>query len=264
MSKRTNWKTEFAALLGSERLTGRDRTFIESLHRHWSTPGKAMTSGRKHHFFLVKERVAAATARLESGESDPMLARLAATLQRTPTGSWDHGFVTSLQNQYATRAHLSPRQKEILVKIESRYTDEALAAARGFSDNYGEAERTKARRIAKYYEGTTYFRDLVDRLLTDDEFIPTKKQYDAITGNKYAAKVLEGYASAPKYVVGSTVMPRSGCAYNQVQRFKRGAIIIGDGETIKSACKGNRMYKILPIGGIKPILVEERHLKVRR
>ena len=57
MAKRTNWKLEFAALLANKRLVGRNRTFIESLHQHWSK-GKAMTSGRKHHFFLVKERLA--------------------------------------------------------------------------------------------------------------------------------------------------------------------------------------------------------------
>jgi len=35
-------------------------------------------------------------------------------------------------------------------------------------------------------------------------------------------------------------------------------------EDIVSACKGNRRYKVLPIGGVKPVLVEERHIKVRR
>ena len=53
MAKRTNWKLEFRALLAHKRLVGRDRTFIESLHKHYSS-GKAMTRGRKHHFFLVK------------------------------------------------------------------------------------------------------------------------------------------------------------------------------------------------------------------
>jgi hypothetical protein len=119
-------------------------------------------------------------------------------------------------------------------------------------------------RMAKYYQGTTYFRDLVDRILSDSEFIPTKKQFDAITTNKYAGKVLQGYENPAMYALGSTVQPRSGCDYRSGQQFKRGAIVISTTEAIKSACKGNRMYKILPIGSMKPVLVEERHIKARR
>jgi len=40
--------------------------------------------------------------------------------------------------------------------------------------------------------------------------------------------------------------------------------VISNTEDITSACKGNRMYKILPIGGLRPILVEERHIKKHR
>jgi hypothetical protein len=262
MAKRTNWKIEFRALLGSKRLVGRDRTFIESLHRHYSS-GKAMTSGRKHHFFLVKERIAQLEAGGANGDQT-IEDRCGRLLGRTPASSWDRGFVESLQGQNALGRALSPKQLQILEKIESRYTDEAVAAARGFSSNYDSGKRVTAIRMAKYYEKTTYFRDLVDRILSDDEFVPTKKQFDSITTNKYAAKVLQGYENPAMYVVGVTVKPRSGCHWQHAQQFRRGGIVLSVTEAIRSACKGNRMYKILPIGGVKPILVEERYLKVRR
>ena len=263
MAKRTNWKLEFAALLASKRLVGRDRTFIESLHRHYSS-GKAMTSGRKHHFFLVKERIAQLDAGGVTGDAT-IEARCARLLERTPESSWDRGFVESVQGQNANGRSLSPRQLQILEKIESRFTDEAMAAARGFADSYGVTERQRMTRMANYYSGTAYFRDLADRVLTDPEFIPTKKQYDAITGNKYAAKVLAGYASEPVYAVGATVQARGGQTPTKVRlALKVGGVVLSIDEVIKSACKGNRMYKVLPIGSVKPLFVEERYIKVRR
>lgn len=263
MAKRTNWKLEFRALLAHKRLVGRDRTFIESLHEHYSS-GKAMTRGRKHHFFLVKERIAQLDTDGVTGDAT-IEARCARLIERAPASSWDRGFVESLQGQNANGRALSPRQLEILAKIESRFSDEAIAAARSFSDNYGATERQRMTRIANYYSGTTYFRDLADRVLTDPEFVPTKKQYDAITGNKYAAKVLAGYASEPVYAVGATVQARGGQTPWQVRHvLKVGGVVLSTDETIKSACKGNRMYKVLPIGAAKPITVEERHIKARR
>lgn len=263
MAKRTNWKLEFRALLAHKRLTGRDRTFIESLHKHYSS-GKAMTLGRKHHFFLVKERIAQLEA--SGGTGDKAIeARCATMIERTAASSWDRGFVESLQGQNANGRALSPRQLEILTKIESRHSDEALAAARGFADSYDTAKRERMTRMANYYSGTTYFRDLSDRVLTDAEFVPTKKQYDSITGNKYAAKVLAGYVGEPVYTVGATVQARGGTTPASVRRaLKVGGVVLSVEQAIKSACKGNRTYKVLPIGSVKPINVEERHIKVRR
>ena len=263
MAKRTNWKLEFANLLANKRLVGRNRTFIESLYQHWSS-GKAMTSGRKHHFFLVKERLAQLDASGTMGDAS-IEARCERLMGRVADGSWDHGFVESVQGQNANGHRLSARQLEILTKIEGRYTDEAIAIARGFADSYDTVKRERMTRMANYYSGTTYFRDLSDRVLTDTEFVPTKKQYDSITGNKYAAKVLAGYAGEPVYAVGATVQARGGQTPSKVRlALKVGGVVLSTEETIKSACKGNRTYKVLPIGSVKPINVEERYIKVRR
>lgn len=263
MAKRTNWKLEFRALLAHKRLVGRDRTFIESLHKHYSS-GKAMTSGRKHHFFLVKERIAQLDAGGVTGDAS-IEARCQRLMKRVADGSWDHGFVESVQGQNANGHRLSPRQLEILTKIEGRYSDDAIAAALSFADDYSVIERTRMERMANYYSGTPYFRDLCDRVLTDPEFIPTKKQYEAMTKNKYANKVIAGYAAPPAYAVGSTVQARAGTTPSSVRRaLKVGGVVLSTDEVIKSACKGNRTYKVLPIGSVKPIKVEERYIKVRR
>ena len=261
MSKRTNWKIEFTNLLASKRLVGRDRTFIESLHRHWSS-GKAMTSGRKHHFFIVKERVAQLETRGDELADKSLSAKLARLAGRAPEGSWDHGFVTSLAEQNDSGRVLSPRQGEILTKIEDRYSDEAVLRARGWATEYDDAKRQTALRCAHYYASTGYYRDLADRIISDPDFVPTMKQFNSITTNKYATKVLAGYETPAKYAVGSTVLPAAGS--NKRRLFARGGLVISDSEQITSACKGNRVYKVLPIGGMRPILVEERHIKKHR
>ena len=260
MAKRTNWKIEFAQLLANKRLVGRDRTFIESLHKHYSR-GKAMTSGRKHHFFLVKERIAQLDAGGVSGDAT-IEARCAAVIERTPANSWDRGFVESLQGQNANGRSLSPKQLTILAKIESRHTDEALQKRSTWTQDWTPAKRETALRCARYYRTTGYFRDLADRIIEDPEFVPTMKQFDSITSNKYAAKVLAGYSTPAKFIIGATVLPAASCPFRH--RLKRGGLVISNEEHIISACKGNRMYKVLPIGGLKPVLVEERYLKKHR
>ncbi len=261
MAKRTNWKIEFSTLLASKRLIGRDRTFIESLHRHWSG-GKAMTSGRKHHFFLVKERVAQLEARGDDLADKDLATKLARLSGRAPEGTWDHTFVTSLAEQNDSGRTLSSRQSEILDKIVNRYSDASINKSREWASEYDEAKRVKAGRMARYYVKAGYFNDLAERIINDPAFVPTMKQYNAITTNKYAAKVLAGYETPAKYAVGSTVLPASACP--QARWFRRGGLILTDGETVTSACKGNRVYKVLPIGGMRPLLVEERHIKKHR
>ncbi len=260
MSKRTNWKNEFSELLANKRLVGRDLTFIQSLHAHYSR-GKPMTSGRRHHFFLVKERLAQLEAGGVTGDQS-IEDRCAFVLDRIPASTWDAGFVESLQGQNANGRSLSVKQLQILEKIEGRYTDEAISAARSFASKYDASKRLTAERCARYYKTTGYFGDLADRIINDPEFVPTMKQFKSITSNKYASKVLAGYEAPVKYAVGSTVLPAAGC--QKGRKFSRGALVISATEAVTSACKGNRMYKILPIGGLRPLLVEERHLKQHR
>jgi len=263
MSKRTNWKIEFSNLLASKRLIGRDRTFIESLHGHWSR-GKAMTSGRKHHFFIVKERVAQLEARGDELADKDLSAKLARLASRAPEGSWDHTFVTSLSQQNDSGRVLSAKQNDILTKINERYSDESVKLAKAWAGEYDEAKRLTALRCARYYYTTGYYRDLADRIINDQSFVPTAKQYQSITSNKYAAKVIAGYETAAKYPSGSTILPAAGCDSRTRAQLKRGGLVITTDETITSACRGNRMYKVLPIGGMRPVLVEERHIKKHR
>ena len=139
-----------------------------------------------------------------------------------------------------------------------------MKLAKAWAGEYDEAKRLTALRCARYYYTTGYYRDLADRIINDQSFVPTAKQYQSITSNKYAAKVIAGYETAAKYPSGSTILPAAGCDSRTRAQLKRGGLVITTDETITSACRGNRMYKVLPIGGMRPVLVEERHIKKHR
>ena len=59
-------------------------------------------------------------------------------------------------------------------------------------------------------------------------------------------------------------MPRANAPWRVRNAIKKGAVIIRDDLPIKSAAKGARTYSLLPIGGVKQVEAEERHLKVLR
>ena len=78
--------------------------------------------------------------------------------------------------------------------------------------------------------------------------------------NKYALKVLAGARSVPKYSVGSSVTSRSGA--NRAIGLSGGGVVLSTDEPIISAVKGCKRYKVLPYGAGKPVLVEERSIKL--
>ena len=265
---RISWKPRFASILANPLLVGRDREFIQSLHRHWAG-GKAMTSGRKFHFLKLE-------ARLERmAKADPtdneLARRIESILPRTGERAWARGFLESLKAQNLSGRVLSEKQIETLGKIESEHSDEALNARVTWATDYLATRRAIAVKVAKYYKTGVYFGDLVRNILNDSEYVPTRKQYNAMVENKYAKKVLAGYEAAPKYTAGSYVTLRATTPSqerwpNGVGRRKRlenstVCIVLGVDEDIISACAGNKRYKLLPVGSAQTVAIEERRLK---
>jgi hypothetical protein len=177
--------------------------------------------------------------------------------------------VESLTEQVASGRNLSPRQFEILEKIEGEHSDEAITAAASWDADFSDDMRQRLTVASRYYRRTGYFTNLVDRALTPDgqptAFIPTEKQYRKITENKYAQKVLAAHFETPKYTAGSMVQLRASAGY--LAHSKAGdkpCVVISTTEPIVSACKGAKMYRILPIGSATMITIEERHIKKAR
>ena len=245
---RINWKSEFSSLLANERLHGRDREFIADLHRHWSS-GKAMTSGRKHWFLKIRDKIAAIESTPDSEEADQaLLARLDVIVERAEKDSWDRNFAISLRDQVRTGRALSPRQMEILADKEPLYSDEAVDAAAVWDDTFRASDRSDRFKImVDYYRLNGYFRRIVSRADAGGaDYVPSEKDYRAITGNKYATKILAGWFDEAVFAVGSMVSGRANA--HPALRNKLAVVIEANAKSPSNAAKGNKIYKVLPVG----------------
>lgn len=127
----------------------------------------------------------------------------------------DRRFAESLHKQL--ESGLTPKQIECVERMEERYSDEAIAARDAWASSYkAEGHREIAMICAQYYMTTSYFRDLARSVLTDENFIPTERQFNALTKNKYAKKAIAAATEPPAFPIGSLCKIRSN--YNLVQR----------------------------------------------
>ena len=265
---RTTYADRLKALIANPAVSARDCQFAGSLLAYY-VKRKTLTAGRARIVRELEERYSAEAVAERAARTAPLTARLQTLTARVTDGSWAGGFVESLTEQVASGRNLSPRQIEILEKIETEHSDEAINAAATWDTNFSGDMRERLTIVARYYRREGYFTNLVDRALTPDgqatAFIPTEKQYRKITENKYAQKVLTAHYDAPKYAAGSMVQLRPSAGY--LCHSKAGdkpCVVISTSEPIVSAAKGAKMYRILPIGSATMITIEERHIKKAR
>jgi hypothetical protein len=177
--------------------------------------------------------------------------------------NWERTFVESLYEQFNKRGKLSSRQIEILERIEnSKLSEDAINESKKWADTYTKEHRRVARICAEYYTKTGYFTGLAAPILTNDNFIPSEKQYKKMCENKYAKKVIAMHDAAPKYEVGSLVQFRTTADwYARTTVGTNPCVVISAGGPILTHAKGAKPYKVLPFGSAVAIDCEERHLK---
>ena len=79
---------------------------------------------------------------------------------------WENGFVESLLEQFNKRGRLSPKQVEILERIETqKLSKEAHAAVQEWAASYDAEKQRIAMICAKYYLKTGYFADLATNIV---------------------------------------------------------------------------------------------------
>ena len=128
----------------------------------------------------------------------------------------DRSFAESLKRQFEDGGKLSPKQIECVERMEQRYSPASVLKRERWAQSYKGAHREIAMICARYYRTTSYFRDLAGKILLDEDFVPTEKQFNALTKNKYAKKAIAAAVEAPAFPVGSLCKVRAN--YNLVQR----------------------------------------------
>ena len=128
----------------------------------------------------------------------------------------DRKFAESLQRQFEDGGKLSPKQIECVEKMEQRYSPASVLKRERWAQSYKGANREIAMICARYYRTTSYFRDLATKVLLDEDFVPTEKQFNALTKNKYALKAIAAATEPPAFPVGTLCKVRAN--YNLVQK----------------------------------------------
>jgi hypothetical protein len=268
---RSTYGTRLEALIANPAISQRDKAFAESLHRFY-TSKRRLTAGRARCVKQLEDRYSPEklAAAMEKGAA--MLERLNAVCERTEPKSWGRGFINSLQGQIMAGRELSEKQIKTLEKIEAENSDEAIKARdtwkldyRYEADPAWSARHCKVAEVAaRYYKAAGYFQGLVHSILNDDGFVPTIEQYNKITKNKFAVKVLTAHFADAKFAPGSLVQ-FGATAPSALRRIKVPCVVISsNGGPIVSAAKGAKVYSVLPMGSAKTLLCEERHLKKAR
>ena len=183
---------------------------------------------------------------------------------------WEQGFFESVKSQFEKRHTLSSRQIEIVQKIAEKFSPEAVKERESWYSSWDEEKAETLRVCADYYLGTGYFRDVVERVKTEEDFIPTPKLFKSMCQNKYANKVMAAYRAEPKFPVGSLATLRAaksrsvGYMSNNRDMVSAGelnVLILATDEPIVSAAVGAKRYKVMLVGGIDTLYCEERDLK---
>ena len=257
----------FDTLLAKSELDTRDREFASSLFDFYKA-NKRLSTGRRQWLTKLEQKytpesIVRRAAEVAARATDPLNKRLQALLDSENLNGSTRGFITSLHNQFNSRGNLTPGQLAALEKVEARHTPEALANKVTWVASYDDEKRNLATIVANYYLPTGYFHDLAEKILADGTFIPTEKQFNSITGNKFAQKVLASTLDAAKFPVGATVRLRANApvSHNNRAALSVPALVIANAGTVRSAARGAKPYMILPFGQTEPIQIEERHLK---
>ena len=128
----------------------------------------------------------------------------------------DRSFAESLKRQFEDGGKLSPKQIECVERMEQRYSPASVLKRERWAQSYKGAHREIAMICARYYRTTTYFRDLATKVLLDEDFVPTEKQFNALTKNKYAKRAIATATEPPAFPIGSLAKVRANS--NLVQR----------------------------------------------
>ena len=254
----------FDSILADDRCIGGTRSFVESLQEQY-TRKKTLSQGQRRALTRVEEQLATAPALDVDKQSrlDNLISRA-----EKAQDAW------AVKGQLLMGKELSPRQKEILVKVADRHSDKAQEQRENWDSNFTSEMREMMEIAARYYlANPPYFKDLATKALEDDTFIPSERAYKKMVENKFAKKVIAATLADPRYNVGSLValratapstllyVTRSILGENKTRTGKLATVIKTDAKPVTSPARGSKVYSVLFFGETSPVTVEERWIK---
>ena len=171
-----------------------------------------------------------------------------------------HSFLKSLQNFHKEFEGLTHNQFQSLKDVEAVLSEKKSTEHEEWRNQYDEEKRKRAIICAQYYKANPpYYASLIDKILKDEDFVPTRKQYFLMCDNKYTKKVLRETFSEPLFEAGTLVQGRKSAPLNIKDKYL--AVIASNEGPVTSAARGAKVYLVLPLGENKPVSCQERYLK---
>ena len=257
------YRDRFEDLLKNPRMlsAGVDVEFVTSLFESYKKAG-GLSRGRREWLLKLEEKYK------EEGWVDPLTGEfgtiLKVVLANESLTDGVRNFANSLKNQYIRYNKLSEKQQAALVSMFDRYSPEGQKKASEWNDNYNKNHKQEAEIAARYYlSNPPYFGDLATRILDEEGFVPSLRQFNKITKNKYAARVIESTLAAPKFKVDDVIELRANAPFHSsgMRNDNKGFIIEVDSKPVTSAARGSKNYLVLPVGSVETVHIEERFMK---
>ena len=142
-----------------------------------------------------------------SPELEARLTRVSVELKPHLT-DWEQGFMESITEAYKKWSGLTVGQHRTFEKIESKYDPATLAAKSAWVEGYDDEKRKTLKLVADYYRTTAYFQQLVAKLDTDPDFVPSATCWNKFVENKYAKKMLAAVARESNFASGGFALLR--------------------------------------------------------
>jgi len=198
--------------------------------------------------------------------NDPAIGnRLATLLSNSSILAKDKEFVSSLDATWKRFSSLTKRQYDYFEVVEKRYdpvvVSQVAVERQKWIDAWDDWKRFRFQLCCKYYFQTEYFRDLAERGIKDQNFIPTEKQFNAMCENNYAKRLIDNMTNT-KFESGDVVQSRSSAYLDQgMVGTVLGAL---DDITRQSANIGGRKYRVLWMTtGQEQVVLEKEIRKYR-
>ena len=258
-----SYKDRFEDLLKNPRMisAGVDIDFATSLFDSYKKAG-GLSKGRREWLNKLEDKYK------EEGWVDPLAGEfgtiLKVVLANESLSEGDRSFANSLKGQYVRYKKLSEKQQAALVSMFDRYSPEGQKKASEWKDNYNTNHKQEAEIAARYYlSNPPYFGDLANRILEEEGFVPSLRQFNKITKNKFAARVIESTLAEPKFKVDDVVELRANAPFHSssMRNENKGFIIAVDSKPVTSAARSSKNYLVLPVGSVETIHIEERYMK---
>ena len=195
---------------------------------------------------------------------DPnLLTRIQNIRNESSLTEWEKNFLESIDAYFGSKNRLSNGQYNSFKRIEARFDPAVKALRQEFANSITDEMRQDIKIVANVYKQAKiqYHQALVKDILENDNFIPSKEQWEKFMNNKYAKGYLENFKCQPKFKIGDAVCPS---ASDKTERYKAAIIVDNEGIFPITHAAGGKRYMILPYGQTNTLIVEERELKFNR